>query len=462
MGLPLTENSLAFGPNYIQNSIFPSGFSISQRPFFGVALKLELHKVKKQSSRIIAASLLANRSVVDEKEFQFKPSFDEYLKALESVKTGREKQGPQTSGKDGNLRGKRANQNYTSKDSDGKDCSFSKRDDEDRELRDSKGEISIAVMGKEGKDDRFSKNVTVNKKKLELKKMRKPMQKSLSSSEDDSNDSEALRIIDRAAFKPLEQLDDVYDKPRITRADMEERIQKLAKCLNGADIDMPEWMFSKMMRSAKIRFSDHSVLRIIQILGKLGNWRRVLQVIEWIQSHERFKSRKLRFIYTTALNVLGKSRRPVEALNLFQLMQQQMCTYPDLVAYHCIAVTLGQAGHMKELLHVIDCMRSLPKKKFKTGFLEKWDPRLEPDIVVYNAVLNACVRRKNWEGAFWVLQQLKQQGQPPSSTTYGLVMELQSILHTIKFLSENTVVQVGIFFNNVSIHFLYLELLFYN
>jgi hypothetical protein len=39
-------------------------------------------------------------------------------------------------------------------------------------------------------------------------------------------------------------------------------------------------------------------------------------------------------------------------------------------------------------------------------------------------VLNACVQRKQWEGAFWVLQQLKQQGQQPSSTTYGLVMEV--------------------------------------
>lgn len=62
-----------------------------------------------------------------------------------------------------------------------------------------------------------------------------------------------------------------------------------------------------------------------------------------------------------------------------------MSSYPDLVAYHCIAVTLGQAGHMKELFYVIDSMRS-PKIKFKTGVLDKWDPRLEPDIVVYNAV----------------------------------------------------------------------------
>lgn len=64
--------------------------------------------------------------------------------------------------------------------------------------------------------------------------------------------------------------------------------------LNGADIDMPEWMFSKAMRSARVKYTDHSVLRIIQILGKLGNWRRVLQVIEWLNIRERYKSHRLR------------------------------------------------------------------------------------------------------------------------------------------------------------------------
>ncbi|XP_031247563.1 pentatricopeptide repeat-containing protein At1g30610, chloroplastic [Pistacia vera] len=230
--------------------------------------------------------------------------------------------------------------------------------------------------------------------------------------------------MERAAFKFVEEGNDFMDKPRVPRVDMEERIQKLGRQLNGADIDVPEWMFSKMMRSARIRFSDHSILRVIQILGKLGNWRRVLQVIEWLQMRERYKSHRLKFIYTTALNVLGKARRPVEALNVFHAMQQQMSSYPDLVAYHSIAVTLGQAGHIRELFDVIDCMRSLPKKKFKTGIHERWDPRLEPDIVVYNAVLNACVKRKHWEGAFWVLQQLKEKGQKPSASTYGLVMEV--------------------------------------
>lgn len=35
---------------------------------------------------------------------------------------------------------------------------------------------------------------------------------------------------------------------------------------------------------------------------------------------------------------------------------------------------------------------------------------------------------KNLEGAFWVLQQLKEQGQQPNTITYGLIMEVFTLL----------------------------------
>ncbi|CAL0334272.1 unnamed protein product [Lupinus luteus] len=238
--------------------------------------------------------------------------------------------------------------------------------------------------------------------------------------------------VERAAFTNLEDISRI----QFSHKELEERIQKLARLLNGADINLPEWLFSKAIRSAKIKFNDYSITRVIILLGNLGNWQRVIQVIEWLQRRERFKSNKLRHIYTAALDVLRKSRRPVEALNMFNAMLQQMATYPDLVAYRSIAVTLGQAGHMKELFDVIDIMRSPPKKKFKTGPFEKWDPRLEPDSVVYDAVLNACVKGKQWEGAFWVLQQLKKEGQQPSATTYGLVMEVMFSCGKYKLVHE--------------------------
>ncbi|XP_010926893.1 pentatricopeptide repeat-containing protein At1g30610, chloroplastic [Elaeis guineensis] len=237
-------------------------------------------------------------------------------------------------------------------------------------------------------------------------------------------DTDDIDIEDRAAFKTFEVFTDVRNRPRVLRMEMEERIHELAKKLNATDVNMPEWKFSHMLHSAKIKFSDHSILRVVQILGAFGNWKRVLQVVQWLQSRERFKSYKSRYIYTTVLNVLGKAKKPIEALNIFYAMRQELSSYPDLAAYHCIAVTLGQAGLMKELFDVIDCMRDPPEKKFKLGPLQKWDPRLEPDLVVYNAVLNACVQQKQWEGAFWVLQQLKQEGIKPSNTTYGLVMEV--------------------------------------
>ncbi|KAJ4754837.1 Pentatricopeptide repeat-containing protein [Rhynchospora pubera] len=237
-------------------------------------------------------------------------------------------------------------------------------------------------------------------------------------------DDSGRDIDERAAFKTFEVFTDVNNRPRVLRMELEERIKKLASRLNASDLNIPEWKFSKLMHSAKIRFSDHTILRVVQILGDYGNWKRALQVVQWLKSRERFKSLKSRYIYTAVLDVLGKAKRPLEALNVFHSMREELASYPDLAAYHCIAVTLGQAGLMKELFDVIDCMRNLPEKKFNLGPLQKWDPRLEPDLVVYNAVLNACVQQKQWEGAFWVLQQLKQKGIRATNTTYGLVMEV--------------------------------------
>ncbi|KAL8508443.1 hypothetical protein ACS0TY_018901 [Phlomoides rotata] len=399
-GLSLSESATEVLSlvNYTHNTLFPSGFPILPKSVAVTAAR------RKKQKRITTRSALGDGGgIAVDKEFEFKPTFDEYLKAMESVKIDR---GNNSNNDNISVthsskiqRRKKIVRKIVQEDEEGDDGMTARRGNVYRRGEPSRGDSRKGEFDSEKVYRRQNKDIKIH------------------------GESKLLDM-ERAAFKSLECEDDVIDKPRITRADMEERIQRLAKCLNGADIDMPEWKFSEMMRSAQIRFSDHSILRVVQILGKLGNWRRVLQVIEWIQSRERFKSHKIRYIYTASLDALGKARRPVEALNLFNRMLEQMATYPDIAAYHSISVTLGQAGHMKELFDVIDIMRSPPKKKFKTEFLEKWDPRLEPDVIVYNSVLNACVWRKNWEGAFWVLQQLSQKGQQPSSTTYGLVMEV--------------------------------------
>lgn len=56
-----------------------------------------------------------------------------------------------------------------------------------------------------------------------------------------------------------------------------------------------------------------------------------------------------------------------------------------MAAYHSIGVTLGQAGLLKELMHIMECMRQKPKT-VKFMYHKNWDPILEPDVVIYNAV----------------------------------------------------------------------------
>ena len=54
-------------------------------------------------------------------------------------------------------------------------------------------------------------------------------------------------------------------------------------------------------------------------------------------------------------------------------------------AYHSVAVALGQAGLLKELLKVIECMKEKPKI-IKNRKSRNWNPELQPDVIIFNAV----------------------------------------------------------------------------
>ena len=60
--------------------------------------------------------------------------------------------------------------------------------------------------------------------------------------------------------------------------------------------------------------------------------------------------------------------------------------YPDMAAYHSIAVTLGRAGLLSELIKIIDNMRQKPSKRVMMMRRKDWDPSLEPDVLIYNSV----------------------------------------------------------------------------
>ncbi|XP_042484900.1 pentatricopeptide repeat-containing protein At5g67570, chloroplastic-like [Macadamia integrifolia] len=212
--------------------------------------------------------------------------------------------------------------------------------------------------------------------------------------------------------------------PAKRRGGEADAIRFLIDRLSSTDLSMRDWKFSRLMSQSGLQFTERHLLHIVEGLGAVGCWKHALSVVEWVYNRKDNKYRKSRFVFTKLLAVLGKARRTSEALHIFNLMREDSQIYPDMPAYHSIAVTLGQAGLVKELLSVIECMRQKPSRKTKNMRHKNWDPILEPDLVVYNAVLNACVPSHQWKGVSWVLEQMRRSGLKPNGATYGLAMEV--------------------------------------
>ncbi|CAN7024214.1 hypothetical protein IGI04_024133 [Brassica rapa subsp. trilocularis] len=203
-----------------------------------------------------------------------------------------------------------------------------------------------------------------------------------------------------------------------------EAVRVLVDRLSSREITEKHWKFVRMMNQSGLQFSEDQMLKIVDRLGRKRSWKQALAVVHWVYSDKKRKHLRSRFVYTKLLSVLGFARRHEEALQIFNHMLGDRQLYPDMAAYHSIAVTLGQAGFLKELLKVIERMRQKPTKLIKTLRQKNWDPVLEPDVVVYNAILNACVPSRQWKAVSWVFIELRKNGLRPNGATYGLAMEV--------------------------------------
>ncbi|CAH9076437.1 unnamed protein product [Cuscuta europaea] len=193
--------------------------------------------------------------------------------------------------------------------------------------------------------------------------------------------------------------------------------------LSGTKMIAKNYKFLRVMKHSGLQFTERQMLKLVEGLGDRGEWRHALSVVEWVYNLKEHKHYRSRFVYTKLLAVLGKSMRPHEALGVFNLMRGDARIYPDMAAYHSLCVILGQAGLLKELISIIDCMKEKPKK-IQNMRHKDWDPAILPDIVIYNAVLNACVPSRQWRGVHWVFQQLRKNALKPNGATYGLAMEV--------------------------------------
>ncbi|GAB2224390.1 hypothetical protein Drorol1_Dr00005146 [Drosera rotundifolia] len=203
-----------------------------------------------------------------------------------------------------------------------------------------------------------------------------------------------------------------------------EAIRFLVDRLSASEFTWKDWKFGRMLKQSELQFTEAQLLKILDRLAKKEKWRQAMDVVQWVYSIQEQNICKSRFVYTKLLAVLGKAGKAHEALKIFKSMQVDYHIYPDMAAYHSIAVTLGQAGLVRELVEVIDSMKQKPTRRVRNVRRRDWDPTLQPDVVVFNSVLNACVSSRQWTGVSWVFEQLKKFGLRATNVTYGLAMEV--------------------------------------
>lgn len=223
------------GTSYFSESTIEVIYLINQArkfnslyPFKGQNPTIVLAPRRKKQSRITSRSSLTDGGgIVLDKEFEFKPSFDEYLKALESVKTDRDNNSNISSST------KKKSIMKTVQDENGDDARANSNEDSRKGASHKK---NVFVQEDSRKVASHKKSVFVQedsrkglKKSPELIKRTQNVNfKNLGAKKSGSGESEMLDL-ERAAFKSLENEDDFMDRPRISKLDMEERIRKLSK-----------------------------------------------------------------------------------------------------------------------------------------------------------------------------------------------------------------------------------------
>lgn len=57
---------------------------------------------------------------------------------------------------------------------------------------------------------------------------------------------------------------------------------------------MQDWKFSRVMKQSGIVFSEMHLLRIVERLGNLGDWRLAMSVVEWVYTQKDYEHHKSR------------------------------------------------------------------------------------------------------------------------------------------------------------------------
>ncbi|KAL3682287.1 hypothetical protein R1sor_000309 [Riccia sorocarpa] len=206
-------------------------------------------------------------------------------------------------------------------------------------------------------------------------------------------------------------------------------------------------LVSTSTRGLTYRFIPYSevarvVDAVLQIVGEQGNLKGALEVVRWMERQGWCKLDP--HLYTTIIDTLGEAGCLELAERIFSSLNNSSVE-KDVPLFNAMINARGKAGHIDSLEDLFESMKNSPQRPdlvtyntvmnsyVKAGmglgtvvsvFKDMYTQGIEPDIISFNILLEACVGGGHVREAQKIFENLKKRALKPTVVTYTTLINV--------------------------------------
>ena len=147
-------------------------------------------------------------------------------------------------------------------------------------------------------------------------------------------------------------------------------------CVQAQQAEQAVQVLRACVQRAKLIPTAYAFELVVTALTRKLQWRRAVQVLEWMDD---WNVPKTLVVYNAILTACAKAREVVPAKNLLVQMEKRDGIAPDIISYNAVvSACASHARHWSDALRVLDqCHRA---------------PGVTPDIYTYTNAIRACAK----------------------------------------------------------------------
>ena len=180
----------------------------------------------------------------------------------------------------------------------------------------------------------------------------------------------------------------------------------------AAHTDDPDTIQQVLLRMAKVGYTPntHTMTSLIQCFARLGHLNTANSMVQWMRRSEM----EINAFHYAALMTLPQTLTPLIAR---QFLKHAKEAYQDLQSNNLTPTPTFISAYIS----VMGRLRDL--EAARSAWLDMEEMEVEADVVCYTAMMDACAKGGDVEGAFYLYQQLMKHPElKPDAMVFGIIL----------------------------------------